>query len=312
MYAEIDFRLSPEASQQLFRGGEPTGVLIRKLLSRLDEVHDLGLPSWFFGYNENGQADGACSHRVYMGRNMDPLSFRIGGIGVQACDLLRSKGALIQSAMIRETKSLVQAHLRSGEHQVDVNSFPRSYHIRRLVVGKTHPDSFWWKSANAVNAGACWKDVGAQALSDLIADGLFDQFVMLTNEGDEVYGAHAQRLQYKLDGLATSGLDERPRQILLAKKGFRTALGVKVVAVSGHTVHRSSGPQGLRVMLKSVEFTMHADLAGPWQIGRNRIESMGLIRRSARVVGSCSAGDIADDVARQSDQAEGMTVGGCA
>lgn len=148
-----------------------------------------------------------------------------------------------------------------------------AHHIHRLVVGKTVPTSLWWRAVKRIEAGGTWEQREFDALADLLAGGVFEQAQALLAEGDEVRGELGEWLEHKL---ATN-----PAKEVLPL--FKKRLGLKVRSIGGHTATRPTGPQGLRVMLKSVDFTMTAKLDGPWIVGRNRIEGYGLIRVSRRI-----------------------------
>ncbi len=274
MYRQLDIQLPTGPGPRVFHSPTPSGRDLRKVLARLNTEYEMGLPAWFFGYGEDGKPDCNTRPQITMGDNA-PGSVRILALGPQASDLLNEKSGTIQAALIRASQQLVHASMRSGPHKIDdlkgVGSPTRHYRLHRLVVGKTTHESFWWRSAKRVEAGGDWSERDFVALSRLIGTGILEQAQTLLQGGDDIGGGLGEWLETKL---ATD--DTKDSRTL-----FMNRLGVKVTGIAGWTAHRATGPQGLRVMLKGVEFTAAAGLEGPWVVGRNRIEGYGLIRRSS-------------------------------
>lgn len=277
MYRQMDIQVPTFTETSPFHGARPTGRDLRKVLAKLNTEHQLGLPGWFFGYGPDGKPDNSAQPRITMGNNSQG-SLRIVAIGSEASDLLLEKCGPIQAAMIRACDTLVHANMRSGPHILDAsagNGFAKTdYWMHRVVVGKTHYESFWWRSAHRVEAGGAWAEKDFALLSDIIADGIFEQARLQLQAGDELHGELGEWLENKL---ATE--DAKTAQSL-----FKKRLGVTVLGIKGHTAHRATGPQGVRVMLKDVEFTMAARLEGPWIVGRNRIEGFGTVQIARRPV----------------------------
>lgn len=271
MYRQMDIWVpGRESGTQQSR---TTGRDLRKLLARLNTEHQIGLPPQFFGYDESGAPDFTARPNFMLGENSRD-SVRIVAIGPEASQTLLETSGPIQAALIRDYKTLVHATMRGGAHAIEPtggNGYARCrYHAHRIVVGKTTFESWWWRSAAQFDAVGQWSARDHLRLADLIATGIFEQARTLLLSGDEVEGEMGEWLERCI---AT----EEPK---VAQMMFTRRLGVQVESIAGYTAHRATGPRGLRVMLKGVEFTMAAHMQGPWVVGRNRIEGNGLIRMS--------------------------------
>lgn len=285
MYRQMDIQLNPQVASKLFFGDRLTGMRVRKLLSRLQTEYDLGLQPWFFGYGNDGKPDQRAPLRMSMAGAMGD-TVRLVAFGPMACKLLAQKAAAIQVAFIREGGSVVPVNIRSGEHGIERVQGVRRYFVPRMVLGKTAPDSFWWRCAKQVeNQGAKWMEIAGEQLGHTIAEGIVTQCFDLLAAGDHIEGDHAEVVAQNWQRLKSiEDLGERKKERRVVLDVIKAAMDLRVTSVTGHSAYMATGPQGLRVLLKNIEFTVSAQLTGAWMVGRNKIEGMGAIRvASARI-----------------------------
>lgn len=275
MFQQYDIALGP-ALRGLFPQGIPSETHLRKLIARINTAHGIGLPSWVFGYNDDGKAMSDRFPCVSFG--MNDRSLRITAIGLSACEVMASSAWKIQAALIKELQEPVQMHDRSAAHEIhSVGGAPVRYHLRRLCVGKTKPDSFWWRQTKEMSSnGLPWSDKAKRLLTHMVGNAIYDQAVFLLRDGDTVEGDIGEWLESMgatEDGPGTRSLRDQ----------FKLRLGINITGIGDFTAVRSTGSQGLRVMLKNVELTTRAEIAGSWWIGRGRIEGSGVLTRSRRM-----------------------------
>lgn len=278
MYQQIVLNLG-ERARNLFPGGRPDGRAFRKLIAALDTKYRMDIPSWFFGYQQDGQVASDHFPVISLGTTSNG-SLCMKALGPQACELLVQKGWQIQAALMREAEEPIRAHDQSGEHTIDpVIGTPRRYFAHRIVIGKATPDSFWWRNAKAQDGSESgWSEQSMLHLSHVIGKAIYDQSAMLLRSGDSVGGEIGEWLESRL-GTSNPATNHKLRYEL------KMRLGLKVVAIGGHTYIRSTGKSGLRVMLKDVEIEGRCDLGGPWLVGSNRIEGYGWLNKSSRGYG---------------------------
>ncbi|MFC7436045.1 hypothetical protein ACFQNJ_16135 [Hydrogenophaga bisanensis] len=271
MHMQLDIALG-ERLRSLFPRGQPNETAFRKMVAALNTKYDVGLPSWIFGYADDQTVLSDRFPSVSFGLNRDSL--RLSAIGQDACEVLTQRGYLLQAALIRELQCPVQVVDRSGEHALSYSRMPLRYYMRRLVVGKTRVDSYWWRSASTNNGQ--WSENAKFRLAHLLGNALWEQACFLMDQGDELGGDIGEWLESMVGS-------EDPRTNWTLRSQFKLRLGIECVAVGdGHTAVRSTGTQGLRVMLRDVDFTAKADIQGLWWAGRGRIEGCGLLQRSRR------------------------------
>lgn len=289
MYRQMDLQLSAHVVSKLFLGDRPTGMRVRKLLSRLQTEHDLGLQPWVFGYGNDGKPDQRAPLRISMASTMGN-TVRLVAVGPMACKLLARKAAAIQAAFISEGGRVVPVIIRSGEHGIERVNGVRSYFVPSIVLGKTSPDSFWWRCAKQVeDQGAKWMDVAGEQLGNTISEGILTQCFNLLADGDTIKGEHAEMVAQHWRRINfIEDLGERTKERRLVLDVFKTVLDLRVTSITGHSAFMATGPQGLRVLLKNIEFTVSAQLTGVWIVGRNKIEGMGAIRVASTRIPICA------------------------
>ena len=265
MWTQIDFSLTPKANESLF-GGEPrTGRTFRKLLAELDTKHGIGLPSSFFGYGPDGLVDPGADITIVMGYTHGGL--RLVGLGYAACKLINDRAGAINAALMHAANALIPMNVRGGEHGATLLPFARNYYLKSMAVGKSQKKCIWNDFADQVKAGAKWYEVADRMLPLFISRSLLRQAVLLIREGDDING-NVEPL------LAKSEQGEVPWKD--TGKTFGNRLGVKVHNVETHTF-ADLGDGRHRLILKGVEFTMRAELEGPWFIGRLKMQGNGEI-----------------------------------
>ena len=261
MWSEMNFTLSPAAELQLFGEQGRSERAFRKLLAALDTKYAIGLPSAFFTYTEDGKPDASGDTTIGMGYTHNGL--RVVATGSTACGMLDAFGGNIHYALIREANTMIPMHHRSGEHTASFTPFARPYFLKSLTLGKTHPQSFWYQAAKAVDEGSTWLKEADRKLPRTIGRGLMRQSRLLIDDGDDLEGNISSLLAPSIAG-------ERHWNETGTEFGQR--LKVQVHAVGGHTFVRV-GERGLRLTLKKLEFSMCGEFTGPWFIGRQKNEA---------------------------------------
>lgn len=269
MWHQLDFRLSAEAESRLFKGKPRSPMAFRKLLAAMSTRHQIGLPSQFFGYGEDGKPDSKAQITFSMG--WSPNGLFILAIGSAAAEVLINRAGAINAAMMHEAQALIPMNSRNGDHEAHLLPFPRRYFINNLAVGKQARDSFWMRASDAVQAGSTWEAQAGRKIATTISRGLMRQAVTLVREGDDLDGSLSAVLAGSIAG---------DRAWFETGQELQKRLNVTLHRVGGHTYvkdeHRS------RLVLKSLEFTMQAELGGPWLVGRLKIEGQGILRLSCR------------------------------
>ncbi len=269
MWHQLDFKIPEEAEGRLFKGVRRSPVAFRKLLAALSTKYRIGLPPQFFGYGEDGQPDPQAEITFSMG--WSPNGLFILAVGSACSRLLLDRAGAINAALMHEAQALVPMSSRGGEHEAHFLPFERRYFLNNLAVGRQERNSFWVKAVDAIKAGSTWEVEADRKIASSISRGLMRQAVYLARAGDDVEGTVSALLSNSLVGehpWAETGVELQKR------------LAVTLHRVGGHTYvtdqHRS------RLVLKNVEFTMRADLVGPWLVGRLKIEGQGILRLSSR------------------------------
>jgi hypothetical protein len=269
MWHQLDFNLSADAEHRLFQGRPRSPMAFRKLLAALSTKYQIGLPSQFFGYGQDGAPDPQAEITFSMG--WSPNGLFILAIGSPSAQVLINRAGAINAALMHEAQALIPMHSRGGAHDAHLLPFPRRYFINNLSVGRQERNSFWMHAAQAVQAGSSWETEAGAKIAKSISRGLMRQAVYLAREGDDVEGSLSGALAGSLEG-------ERPW--VETGMEFEKRLNVTLHKVGGHTYVKDD--HRTRLVLKSLEFTMQADLGGPWLVGRLKIEGQGILRLSSR------------------------------
>lgn len=269
MWHQLDFKLSEQAESRLFRGRPRSPMAFRKLLAALSTKYQIGLPPQFFGYGHDGLPDPHAEITFSMG--WAPKGVFILAIGSQSAEILLNRAGAINAALMHEAQALIPMSSRGGEHEAHLLPFARRYFINNLMVGTQLRDSFWMRAADAVHAGSTWEAEAGRKIATTISQGLMRQVVYLQRQGDDVEGSLSASLAGSLVG-------DRPW--FETGQEFQQRLKVVLHRVGSHAFvkddHRS------RVVLRHLEFTMQAEIGGPWLIGRLKIEGQGILRLSSR------------------------------
>jgi len=268
MYKQLNFSLPPMESVRLMSAGSRTeGRELRKYLARVNTSAGLDLPPWFFGYGENGEVDPTLKPAIAMSR-IDDGVFQIAGIGPLASVLLADKAEGLLNHLKGVVRGEVRMQLSSGEH-VLASHGRRHYLVPQLVLGRTTRYNNWWRRITEVEEAGGWSEASLAYLGWFMAQGIKSQFEDLIAQGDTVHGDLAEWL--------VDLMQSQPDKVAVLN-ALEARLGLQVEGVRAHSGVRSTGPQGKRVMLKGILFSMNAEMTGPWIVGRNRIEGFGQIR----------------------------------
>jgi len=276
VWTRLDFLVNEAATAALFRG-QATAQGLRKLLARLDTEYRIGLPSTFFGYGEDGAPDSQAVITTSFGTTRNGLS--ITAIGAPACEVLSERSGALNAALMHAAQALIPMHVRSAEHTADFLPFARRYYIGRLAVGNANSQSFWSQAVDAIKAGSSWMEQAPRKIPQTIARGMFFQARHLCELGDELEGNMSAMLSRSFADGAPWGE---------TKMAFYERLDVQLLSVAGHT-YAPLHNRPHRLLLKGVEFTMKAQLDGPWFVGRLKGESQGLLVPSFKAVQALEA-----------------------
>jgi hypothetical protein len=270
MWMELRFQVSAAAEARLWGGAPRTARVFRKTLAAISTKHAIGLPPLFFGYTDDAQADpsGDC----VIGMGWTPAGLRIVATGQTACSLLAEKAGAIHAALMIEAQHILPLHSASGEHGATFLPYARPFFIQSLAVGSTVKDNFWFRAAQAVDSGSSWLHEADSKIALAISRSLMRQAFMLLDGGDEVEGNVAPLLAKSMLGA-----------VPWSETGcaFGNKLSVKLHRVGGQT-YVPAGGAGHRLCLRDVEFTMQAQLGGPWFAGRLKNQAAGQVMASTR------------------------------
>lgn len=263
MWTDIYMPLTAEAELRLFGPRGQNRTFLRKKLAALNTQYRIGLPHEFFGYRADGQANDQGETTIGIGTYAGGLRFV--AIGSQASELLQEKAPRIHSALINETNSLIPMHVRSGEHGLEFVPYERRMAIRSLCVGHARKGNYWYGAAEAAQKGAAWLDLVDRKVPDYLIKCIMKQGVILAQNGDDCIGGLEPLI---IKALPVKGSWSEAHSELKAK------LGIKLLSVAGHTWMKREKGSAL-VVLRDVEFTVRANLVGPWFAGRMKIEGRG-------------------------------------
>lgn len=266
MWRELNLGISPEVEKTLFAEPGRSGRAFRKKLAALNTKYNIGLPSWAFGYGDDGKP--LTDSDLSLAMSYTPGGLRLTAIGATSCQMLEDRSGAILAALMTEAQALIPMHLSDGEHKAEFLPFEKPYFINRLTLGKFTRDSFWFTAMKAVENGSSWLKEADRKLPLAISRGLMRQSVGILNEGDDLEGNIEPFLTPAISGT---------RPWLDTGREFGQRLGVKVKSVGAHTMARH-GDVAMRLVLKNVELTMRCDITGAWFVGRQKIEGSGLIR----------------------------------
>ena len=263
MWTDIHLPLTPEAEERLFgpRGRDRT--FFRKKLAALNTQYQLGLPPEFFGYSADGQSNDRGETTIGIGTYAGGL--RLVSIGSQASELLQDKAPRIHSALITETNSLIPMHVRSGEHGFELLPYERRLVIRSLCVGHARKGNYWYGAAQAVQSGESWMNLVERKVPNYLTQCIMKQGVILAQNGDDCPGG--------LESLIIRALPVKSTWSD-AHTELKAKLGIKLQSVADHTWLKRENGNAL-VVLRDVEFTIRANMTGPWFAGRMKIEARG-------------------------------------
>lgn len=265
MWSELIFDIPPDVEKRLFGENGKTRYGFRKTLAALNTKHNIGLPSWAFGYLEDGGHTANSDRTLAMGTTERGL--RLAALGSTACQMLAERSGSIHAALMIEGGAIFRMFPRSGEHEASFLPFARHYAIPMLVLGKSTKDNFWIKALRAVEAGSSWKAEADRKLPNAIGRSLMRQAVGLINDGDDIEGNMGAFLAASIAG-------EKHWHETGTEFGQR--LDIKIDSVGGHTLVKDADI-AYRVGLRNVQFTMRASLDGLWYLGRQKIEGRGLM-----------------------------------
>ncbi len=277
MWTDIHLPLTNEAESKLFgpRGRDRT--VFRKKLAALNTQYKLGLPPEFFGYRADGQANDRGETTLGIGTYAAGL--RLVAIGSQACELLQDKAPKIHSALISEANALIPLHVRNGEHGCELLPYERRMVIRSLCVGHARKGDYWSGAAEAAQKGESWMTLVDRKVPNYLTQCIVKQGVILAQNGDDCPGGLEN---FIIKALPAKGTWSEAHSELKAK------LGIKLLSVAGHKWLKRENGNSL-VVLQDVEFSIRANLIGPWFAGRMKIEARGEFIHSTRTALAASS-----------------------
>lgn len=270
MWTDIHMPLTPEAELRLFGAKGQNRTFLRKKLAALNDQRQIGLPPEFFGYRADGQANDRGETTTGIGTYAGGLRFV--ATGSRACELLQDKAPRIHSALINETNSLIPMHVRSGEHGLEFLPYERQMAIRSLCVGHARKGDYWYGAAESAHKGADWLGLLERKVPNYLTQCLMKQGVLLAQNGDDCPGG--------LEPLIIKALPIKSTWSE-AHSELKAKLGIKLLSVAGHTWMKRERGNAL-VVLKDVEFSIRANLIGPWFAGRMKIEARGELINATR------------------------------
>jgi hypothetical protein len=270
MWTDVHFPLPNEAEVSLFGSGGRSPTLFRKSLAALNMRYSLGLPPEFFGYKALGLANDTGETTIGIGTFKNGL--RLVAVGSQSCELLQDRAPLIHSALIRQTNELVAMNVRSGEHGFEILPYERSMVIRNLCVGHARSGDYWYGAAEKAQKGESWMHLGERKIPNYLIQCIMTQGRLLAQNGDDCPGGLED---YIIKAMPTKGSWSDSHSEL------KSRLAIKLHSVAGHTWVKRDKASSL-VVLKDVEFTIRANLSGPWFAGRMKIEARGEFLNATR------------------------------
>lgn len=280
MWSELSFKLTEDVEKSLFHGQRRSSRGFRKLLAALSTQQSIGLPPLFFGYGDDGKPDSKGDTVIGMG--WTSTGMRILATGPTACELLALKGGAIHAALMTAAEAFIPIHRQDGAHGMDFLPFARRYVIPSLAVGNSEKGSFWYRTADAVKEGSSWLIQADRKIPTTISRGLMRYAMTLLRDDDDIDGPLEELLGQSMSG-------ERPW--FDTGQEFQKRLNVQLHSVASHTFVQAGNING-RLCLKGVEFSMNADLMGPWMVGRLKIEAAGQLLRVHVPVGANSLANI--------------------
>lgn len=263
MWTDIHLPLKTEAEFRLFG---PTGrnrTVFRKKLAALNTKYQLGLPPEFFGYSADGLTNDRGETTIGIGTYAAGL--RLVAIGSMACELLQDKAPRIHSALINEANALIPLNVRSGEHAFELLPYERHMVIRSLCVGHARKGDYWYGAAEAAKNGESWLTLVDRKVPNYLTQCIVKQGVLLAQNGDDCHGGLEP---YIIKALPAKGSWSE------AHSELKTKLGIKLKSVAGSTWLKRENGNAL-VVLRDVEFSIRANMIGPWFAGRMKIEARG-------------------------------------
>ncbi|WP_300649340.1 hypothetical protein [Hydrogenophaga sp.] len=274
MYRQMDFRLFALTLKTVFPGAQPNGTNVRKLFSRLNQQHNIGLPPRSIGQRDVSKPEQLRIATWFS----EGRSLRLLARGPAACALLAQHATAIQAALNAEAGIELPLTVEHGDHGVEPVLIPRAYVIPRMLMGHASPNSTWGAFANQVDAGAKWMELAGEQVAKKIAEGIVTQCFDLLDAGDTVKGEHAKLVQVHWDRI-TNKLDtkERGEKRRAACEEILEAMDLRVTAIAKHSTYLSSGPKGLCVMLRDIRITTPSMFLGEWMVGHERDAGIGSI-----------------------------------
>jgi hypothetical protein len=166
--------------------------------------------------------------------------------------------------------------LKSGEHGFELLPHERRMVIRSLCVGHARKGNYWFGAAEAVQMGESWLSKVDRKIPNYLTQCILKQGVILAQNGDDCTGG--------LEPLVIKALPVKSTWSP-AHSELKSRLAIKVLGVDGHTWLKRENGSSLLV-LRDVEFTIRAQMTGPWFAGRMKIEARGEFISATRLTAS--------------------------
>lgn len=284
MWYRCEIKLSEVAAARLFPGANFGGRVFRRLVALMSEEDGLGLPPSVLNYTGGDPSN-----------DFPPVRFGgyangllILGVGAEGAELARSIAPVIHAALTRRARALLPVFERSGATSFAPVPFAAPYYCAAAVLSPTKGVQRWlgWMD-QAREVGCSLADVpeARAAIEDRIAAALMRQVDAL-DPADYEAGVRTSwgLLNSEDDEFAMVRRGAKPFTVNLLSAGrpfVETRLNNTARALRDAG---GPGPKGNLplVGVRGLEFTVDAELAGIWQVGRLTSSGYGLVHRANR------------------------------